>query len=387
MFNEFVFNKILKRLDGLGVGSLKIQTPDQKSYVFKGDIAGAEADISIHDWRVIGNLATKGDIGFAEDYRDGLWETNDLTALLTVSIQNRVILDPFFSSDKLRNFFYQISYFFKRNSVQGSRKNIQAHYDLGNAFYKLWLDPTMTYSSALFDKPEDDLVVGQTRKYDRIVDSLNGDSGRLLEIGCGWGGFADQALSRSKDYDIKGITLSEEQHSFATERLGGSASIVLEDYRHQEGQYDHIVSIEMFEAVGEKFWPTYFQKMAALLKQKGKAVVQTITIGDQNFEKYKNNTDFLRTFIFPGGLLPSPSRFNEEAQNAGLVPIHSFEFGHDYARTLEMWIQNFDDVYNKVKDIGFDDGFIRLWRFYLAGCAAAFKTGYINVRQVELQHA
>ena len=387
MFNELIFNQILKRLENLKIGSLKILTPDQKTYAFQGHIDGIAADIVIKDWRVIGNLASKGDIGFAEDYRNGLWDTSDLTALLTISIQNRAVLDPFFSADKLRNLLYQISYFFRRNSVEGSRKNIHAHYDLGNSFYRLWLDPTMTYSSALFEESSDDLVTAQTRKYDRIVDKLGADSGDLLEIGCGWGGFADQALSRNKDYNIKGITLSDEQHSFATERLDNNASIVLEDYRHQEGQYDHIVSIEMFEAVGEQFWPVYFQKMASLLKKSGKAVVQTITIGDKDFNRYKNDTDFLRTYIFPGGLLPSPSRFNQEVKRAGLMPVKSFEFGQDYARTLEMWLKNFDDVYHKVKEIGFDDSFIRLWRFYLAGCAAAFKSGYTNVRQVEIQHA
>lgn len=387
MFNHFIFNQILKRMENLKTGSMKIEMPDGKIYEFQGQTEGINGDIIVKDWSVIGNLAAKGDIGFAEDYRAGLWDTTDLTALLTVSIQNREVLDPFFKADRLRSLLYHLSYFFRKNSIEGSRKNIHAHYDLGNEFYRLWLDPTMTYSSALFDNDHDNLVTAQTRKYDRIVDCLNGDSGNLLEIGCGWGGFADQALSRNKDFDIKGITLSEQQHSFATDRLKNNASIVLEDYRHQEGQYDHIVSIEMFEAVGEEFWPIYFQKMASLLKKSGKAVVQTITIGDHHFDQYKKQTDFLRTYIFPGGLLPSPERFNHEVKKAGLTPVKSFEFGQDYARTLEIWLKNFDDVYHKVIDIGFDDQFVRLWRFYLAGCAAAFKSGYTNVRQVEIQHA
>lgn len=388
MFDQFIFNRLLKRLEGLVMGELKITAPDGKIYEFKGSHAGQKADITINDITVIGHLATKGDIGFAEDYRAGKWDTSDLVALLTLAIENRALLDPFFSADKLRGVFYQLSYFFKKNSVQGSRKNIHAHYDLGNDFYKLWLDETMTYSSAIFDKETPEPLAGaQRRKYDRIVDVLDAPSGDLLEIGCGWGGFADQALRRSKDYNIKGITLSHEQHDFANTRLNGDAQIVLEDYRHQEGQYDHIVSIEMFEAVGAQYWPTYFNKVKSLLKKGGKAVIQTITIEDQSFERYKNQSDFLRTYIFPGGLLPSPSRFDEEVKKAGLKPVHAFEFGQDYARTLEIWLQNFDEVYQGVKKMGFDDGFIRLWRFYLAGCAAAFKAGYTNVRQVEIHQA
>jgi len=387
MFNHLIFNHLLKRLENIKIGSLKIETPDQKKYEFQGKISGHSADLIIKDWNVIRNLAAKGDIGFAEDYKNGLWDTSDLTALLTLSMQNRSALDSFFNADKLRNLVYQISYLFRKNSIDGSRKNIHAHYDLGNDFYKLWLDPTMTYSSALFEDENMDLEKAQIRKYDRIVDKLNSDSGDLLEVGCGWGGFADQALNMNKDYNIKAITLSDEQFDFATNRLKNKAAVCLEDYRHQEGQYDHIVSIEMFEAVGEQFWPVYFQKMASLLKKSGKAVVQTITIGDQDFDRYKHQTDFLRTYIFPGGLLPSPSRFNQEVKRAGLVPMKSFEFGQDYAKTLEIWLQNFDDVCHKVKEIGFDDEFVRIWRFYLAGCAAAFKSGYTNVRQVEIQHA
>lgn len=387
MFDKFIFNQLLKRLDQLKIGSLKIEDPMGRIYEFKGDIDGPVADIQIKDWSVIGNLAAKGDIGFAEDYRADKWSTTDLVALLTLSIQNRTLLDPFFNADSLRRFFYGLSYFFKRNSVEGSKKNIHAHYDLGNDFYTLWLDDTMTYSSAIFDTDNQDLVTAQTKKYDRIIDKLDSNSGSVLEIGCGWGGFADQALKRSKDYEIKGITLSNEQHAYANDRLKGDANIVIEDYRHQNGKFDHIVSIEMFEAVGEKYWPTYFGKVKELLSEKGKAVIQTITIEDKSFDHYKNGSDFLRTYIFPGGMLPSPSRFNKEVKRAGLKPIKSFEFGQDYATTLEMWLKNFDAVTDKVKNIGFDDGFIRLWRFYLAGCAAAFRAGYTNVRQVEIGHA
>ncbi len=387
MFDQLIFNQLLKRLNKLKCGRLTIHTPDHKTYEFQGEIESYNADITVKDWRVFGNLIAKGDIGFVEDYSAGNWETTDLTALLTVSAQNRVLLNDFIKADFFRRVLYQMSYLFKKNSLKGSKKNIHDHYDLGNDFYKLWLDETMTYSSALFEKDNEILSTAQNRKYNRIIDKLDKDSGSLLEIGCGWGGFADQALSRNKDFEIKGITLSEEQHSFAQERLKGNASIVIEDYRHQEGLYDSIVSIEMFEAVGEKYWPTYFNKIKKLLKKDGKAVIQTITIEEESFTEYKYSTDFLRTYIFPGGLLPSPTRFNKTLKKAGLMPVKSFEFGQDYFHTLIMWLHNFDNAHDAVKNMGFDDRFIKLWRFYLAGCAAAFKAGYINVRQVEIVHA
>ncbi len=387
MFDQLIFNQLLKRLNRLKFGRLTIHAPDQKTYEFEGEIPGYSADITVKDWRVFGNLIAKGDIGFVEDYSAGNWDTTDLVALLTVSVQNRDLLNSFIKADYFRRALYQVSYLLKKNSVKGSKKNIHDHYDLGNDFYKLWLDETMTYSSALFEKDNEILSTAQNRKYDRIIEKLDKDSGSLLEIGCGWGGFADQALTHNKDFDIKGITLSEEQHSFAQKRLKDNASIVIEDYRHQEGTYDNIVSIEMFEAVGERYWATYFSKIKALLKADGKAVIQTITIEDESFNEYKYSTDFLRTYIFPGGLLPSPTRFNKAIKKAGLVPVKPFEFGQDYCRTLIMWLNNFDNVQGQVKDMGFDDHFVKLWRFYLAGCAAAFKAGYVNVRQVEIVHA
>ncbi len=386
MLNKIFFDQILRKAEQIHTGSLTIQTPSGKNYDFKGKNSGLESKIIINDWACITQWVTKGDIGFAETYRDGLWNTPDLLATLTIAMMNKDVVDPYLKSNKLQNLFYQFLYFFQRNSIDGSKKNIHAHYDLGNDFYQLWLDPTMTYSSALY-KGTDDLKTAQNNKYDRILNQLNSNTGRILEIGCGWGGFAERAVSQNDDYDIKGITLSQAQHDFATKRLDSDAQIVIEDYRHQTGKYDHIVSIEMFEAVGEQFWPTYFSKMKELLSDNGKAVVQTITILNDRFESYKKETDFLRSYIFPGGLLPSPNRFAQEAEKAGLKPSNNFEFGQDYARTLHQWLDNFDDVISNVKDMGFDEKFIRLWRFYLAGCSAGFASGYTNVQQIELQHA
>ncbi len=278
-----------------------------------------------------------------------------------------------------------LSYLFRINTLKGSKKNIHAHYDLGNAFYKLWLDPSMTYSSAIFDDSTKNLEQAQHRKYDRIIDELDAGSGSLIEVGCGWGGFAERAQQRG-DFDIKGITLSEEQHAFAQQRLGNSADIVLEDYRHQQGKFQHIVSIEMFEAVGERYWQTYFAKLKSMLQQKGKAVVQTITINEADFPRYRRGGDFIRSFIFPGGMLPTPTRFKQEAAKAGLKVDNEFFFGYDYAKTLGVWLNNFDAEINKVKALGFDESFIRLWRFYLAACISGFNTDRTNVMQVTLSH-
>jgi cyclopropane-fatty-acyl-phospholipid synthase len=251
----------------------------------------------------------------------------------------------------------------------------------------LWLDPTMTYSSALFKTDSDDLVAGQLHKYDRIIGRLESKDLSVLEIGCGWGGFAERLIQQKSDVRIDGVTISDEQFHFATNRLGSKANILKKDYRHIEGMYDHIVSIEMFEAVGEEYWATYFKKIESLLKKTGSALVQTITIANDKFETYRKGNDVIRSLVFPGGMLPSPDVFSTVAQGAGLKVTDTFEFGLDYARTLEIWLKNFDAKYNEIKSLGYDDGFIRLWRFYLASCIAGFRTGRINVMQAELKHA
>jgi cyclopropane-fatty-acyl-phospholipid synthase len=300
-------------------------------------------------------------------------------------LQNQTILDSYICGSMFGRLASRIAYLFTRNTVPGSKKNISAHYDLGNEFYALWLDESMTYSSALFNNPAEALHEAQKRKYDRIIERIK-PNGHLLEIGCGWGGFADRAIEKG-DYGIKALTLSQAQHDFAARRVGDSAVIALEDYRHQKGTYDQIVSIEMFEAVGEKFWSTYFTKIKSLLANKGKALVQTITIEDSYFETYRKGGDAIRTFIFPGGMLPSPERFRAEAAKAGLRVTDEFVFGHDYALTLSHWLKNFETKRDEIKAMGFDDKFIRMWRFYLTCCIAAFTYGRTDVRQMELQHA
>lgn len=385
MFGRHITSRFLSALDHIEYGSIKVIMPDGKMHEFKGTKAGAEAKFTIHNWHVIGTMIRHGDVALVEAYRDGWWDSDDPTQLFLFGLQNQSALDSYIYGNIFGRLASRIAYFFARNTLNGSKRNIHAHYDLGNDFYSLWLDKTMIYSSAIFSSENERLEDAQIRKYDRMIDRLN-PSGSLLEIGCGWGGFAERALQKG-DYGIKGLTISKAQYEFASNRVGQNAVIALEDYRHQKGLYDHIVSIEMFEAVGEKFWPVYFSKLKSLLADKGKAVVQTITIGDAFFERYRMGGDAIRTFIFPGGMLPSPSRFREESAKAGLRLTDEFAFGQDYALTLERWLKNFDARIKDVKNMGFDEKFIRIWRFYLTCCMAAFKHGRTNVIQWELQHA
>jgi len=387
MLEKAITDNILKALEHLRYGTMHVTLPDGRAYRFDGPEDGPEGTMNILDGRALRALAFKGDIGFAEAYRDGWWDSDDLCNALLVALVNEEPLDDYIYGSSLMRALSRLSYFFTRNTVNGSKKNIHAHYDIGNDFYRLWLDETMTYSSALYGGANEPLELAQHRKYDRIVERLGSPSGEVLEIGCGWGGFAERALSQ-KDYRLHGITLSQEQHDFARERLQSlPANIHMQDYRHQDGKFDHIVSIEMFEAVGEQYWPTYFNKLKSLMKDKGKAVIQTITIGEPYFEKYRKGGDMIRTYIFPGGMLPSPTRFAGEAQQAELKVTDRHDFGQDYATTLKQWLERFEDRLDEVKKLGFDEPFIRLWRFYLASCFASFQSGRTNVMQVELQHA
>lgn len=385
MFQKLITEKLFKALDKIEYGTLNITTPDGATRSFYG-CDEIEVNVDIKSWNMLINLSAKGDIGFATSYRDGDFEADNLANLIILSLRNSHCLNNYIYGKSVWGMLSQIMYFMRSNTIKGSRRNILSHYDLGNSFYKLWLDPSMTYSSALFSSDNESLQDAQHNKYDRIVECLDSNSGNLLEIGCGWGGFADRAM-HNNDFDIKGITISDEQFNYAKNRLNNKANIALEDYRKQQGKYDSIVSIEMFEAVGEKFWPIYFNKMKSLLNQKGKAVVQTITIDEQYFKQYRKSGDPIRTFIFPGGMLPSELRFKEEVEKAGLKVINNFEFGKDYAKTLQIWLDKFNENISKVKSMGFDDKFIQLWRFYLSTCIAGFTVGRTNVMQSEIIHA
>jgi len=385
MFEKQITRRFLNTLSHIEYGSIKITTPDNHTHIYSGKQQGIQADIHLHDWRSIYALAASGDIGFAEAYRDGWWSSSNLTNLFYLGLQNEAVLSPYIYGGVFARIASKFAYFFTQNTLKGSRKNIHAHYDLGNDFYKLWLDPSMTYSAAIFANKNDGLVVAQQRKYDRIIERMH-QSGNVLEIGCGWGGFAERAV-QSGDYAIKGLTISTEQHEYATNRLQNNAIVALEDYRLQQGKYNNIVSIEMFEAVGEKYWPVYFSKLKSLLADGGKALVQTITIGEKHFDAYRKGGDAIRTFIFPGGMLPSPSRFAEESEKAGLKLTDRYAFGQDYASTLEHWLAKFEERLVEVRKLGFDEKFIRMWRFYLTSCIASFRIGRTDVMQMELQHA
>jgi cyclopropane-fatty-acyl-phospholipid synthase len=387
MLTRHLTNSLLRAMDGISHGEVTLQLPDGRSYSFSGAAAGASAHIIIHRWDAISKLAQKGDIGFAESYRDGEWDAQDVSTLLLFALQNEQALQPYIHGSAFIRALSRLAYYFTRNNLQGSRRNIRAHYDLGNEFYKLWLDPSMTYSSALYAIGEEELQVAQNNKYDRILNRLNTKSGRMLEVGCGWGGFAERAHQHG-DFELKGITLSTQQYDYAKKRLAKTQSTIsLEDYRHQTGHYDQIVSIEMFEAVGEQYWPVYFSKIKSLLAARGNAMIQTITIGEEHFERYRNSGDVIRTHIFPGGMLPSPERFVQEANKAGLKVTDSYAFGQDYATTLKNWLNNFDAKKEQIRSLGYDEKFIRLWRFYLASCYASFTIGRTDVMQMELAHA
>lgn len=380
-----ITNRFIETLRHAEYGSITVTTPDGKTHFLEGKQEGSAADITLHRWDAVRQFVQNGDIGFAQSYRDGGWDSQNLADLFLFGLQNEAALEKYIYGSFLARVAARISYLFTRNSMKGSRKNIHAHYDLGNDFYSLWLDPTMTYSSAIFNGAGEDLTNAQFNKYDRITDRL-GASGSLLEIGCGWGGFAERALEKN-DFTIKGLTISKAQHEYATERLKDKAMVALEDYRIQQGKFDNIVSIEMFEAVGEKYWPVYFSKLHSLLARKGKALIQTITIRDDFFDRYRKGGDAIRTFIFPGGMLPSPERFAEASAKMGLRITDRFAFGQDYAKTLEQWLERFENRLPEIKALGFDQHFIRLWRFYLTCCIASFKAGRTDVMQMELQHA
>ncbi len=332
------------------------------------------------------SLSSRGDIGLGETYAEGLWDSPDLDALFRVFIDNIDELDRYANGHPLMQFWFRmLNTVIRRNSVRGSRENISAHYDVGNAFYRLWLDPSMTYSSALYSNSDMPLHVAQEQKYRRILERITPDRKRVLEVGCGWGGFAEQAVGSG--HDITGVTVSRQQHEYAVQRIPNRADIRLQDYREVKGQFDAIASIEMFEAVGKQYWPSYFAKIKECLSRDGVAMIQTITVKDDAFEGYVKRSDYIRHYVFPGGLLPSASVFRASAENAGLACRDVFMFGKDYARTLREWLTRFDANEASIRGLGYGNAFIRSWRLYLSMCAASFECGRTNVMQVELAHA
>jgi len=373
-------------LSHLEYGSLAFAAPDGEVRLFKGPEQGPAARFAIRDWDVLKHIVQRGDIALGEDYVDGAWETDDIEKLVCLFLMNIEALARYAHGGFLSRMALVISdRFIRRNSVGGSRRNIEAHYDVGNEFYSLWLDKSMTYSSALFGGKDTTLEEAQRNKYRRILGRFTKPCASVLEIGCGWGGFAERASELG--HKVTGLTISPSQYRYALERLKGTADILLEDYRRAKGAFDHIVSIEMFEAVGEQYWPQYFRTVADRLKQGGRAIIQTITIRDDLFADYRLRSDFIRHYVFPGGMLPSLQRFRGEAERAGLKVVDAFAFGKDYARTLREWSRRMQACTADIKALGHDDRFLRNWQYYLNICAAAFSVGRTDVVQVELVRA
>jgi cyclopropane-fatty-acyl-phospholipid synthase len=367
-------------------GSIVFIGPDGTDWRFAGNLEGPQALFRISDWGVLERLVARGDIGLGEDYIAGAWETDNLEALIAYFLINLEELEGFAHGNLFNRLAFALhNSLVRRNSLSGSKRNIEAHYDVGNDFYALWLDETMTYSSALFVNGEKNLANAQRQKYGRILSKLDEAKKSVLEIGCGWGGFAEQAASAG--HQVTGITISPSQHAFATSRLGDKAEIQLQDYRHTRGTFDAIVSIEMVEAVGEQYWPKYFQTIGDRLARTGRAVIQAIVVKDDIFDGYRTRSDFIRHYVFPGGMLPSLTRLREEAERAGLKLLDVHRFGQDYARTLRAWSERMREQESEIHKLGHDEKFLRNWQFYFGICAAAFAVERTDVLQLEFAHS
>lgn len=370
-------------------GRITFVTPQGGALPLQGRAPGPDAVIQIRDYRFIRRALFSGDIGFAEAYMAGEWDTPDLTAVLSVFALNFEQLKLVTEGAPLAGLANRLFHALNANTRKGSRKNIHAHYDLGNAFYSRWLDPSMTYSSARFDHPGQALSDAQRNKYKTLAQEIDLRADHhVLEIGCGWGGFAEYA-AKAVGARVTGVTISQEQYEFARQRmfdqgLAEKVDIRLVDYRDIQGQFDRVASIEMFEAVGERYWPTYFDKIREVLAPGGRAGLQIITIQDRMFEEYRRRADFIQRYIFPGGMLPSEARLREETERAGLAWTGISRFGRDYADTLAAWRKSFDAAWDDIKRLGFDERFRRLWRFYLCYCDAGFRTGRTDVVQLGL---
>ena len=368
-------------------GTLDVTLPDGRQIRFGGREPGPAAIMTVHSYKFAWRLLKGGDIGIAEAYLRKEWDTPDLTQFLYIFCINHDLISPLFEQKGAMRFVQALQHWLKRNTRAQARRNIFAHYDIGNTFYKSWLDSSMTYSSALFEDGANDLTAAQHNKYRRLAEALNLQPDQtVLEIGCGWGGFAEFA-ARTYGVKVVGLTISQEQREFAQKRifdagLSERVEIRFQDYRDEQGQYDRIASIEMIEAVGEEFWPKYFSQLRDRLLPGGLAGIQAITIRDSMFQTYRREVDFIQRYVFPGGMLPSPAVLKSLGEHFGIPVIRERIFGQDYARTLATWRDNFRQAWPNLKPLGFDERFRRLWEYYLSYCEAGFLSGNIDVRQV-----
>jgi len=371
-------------------GQLQLALPDGEVLTFGQSQKGGPAVLRVHDIAFFSRTLRHGAIGFAEAYMDGQWSTPDLAKLLTLFNRNMTMFQQRIGSNRFTQLLNRLIHILRPNTREGAKRNIHAHYDLGNEFYSLWLDATMTYSSALFRDSQQTLRDAQNEKYRSLAASTGiGPNDHVLEIGCGWGGFAEFA-AREIGCKVTGITISKEQLIFAKNRialagLSDKVDFRFQDYRDMDEQFDRIVSIEMFEAVGESYWPTYFEQIRKCLKPEGRAGLQIITIANERFESYRKKTDFIQRYIFPGGMLPSPKRLQGAFDAASLKLVAQEDFASDYARTLAEWRHRFLDVWPEVQALGFDMRFRNMWEYYLAYCEAGFDTRSIDVSHFTLQ--
>jgi cyclopropane-fatty-acyl-phospholipid synthase len=382
-----LMRKALAFLCPLDKGMLDFHLPDGLTYRIAAPHPLPHGELMVHDYNVATRFMKNGEIGFAESYFAGEWNSPDITTFLEVFCQNYDIIRKALQDKPLVRIGLKLFHWMNRNTRRGSRKNIAAHYDLGNHFYQHWLDQTMTYSSGLFQKGAQTIEDAQRAKYEHLANkALITDADDVLEIGCGWGGFAEY-LAKERGAKVKAITISQEQYDYTSKRIfeAGLAERVrvhLQDYRDEKGSYDKIVSVEMFEAVGEEFWPVFFQTLHGSLKPQGRAGLQIITIQDQFFDHYRRSTDFIQRYIFPGGMLPSPSRLAELARQHDFAKTSELVFGHDYARTLAEWRIRFQKAWPHIMAHGFDEAFRNMWHYYLSYCEAGFRSGKIDVRQL-----
>lgn len=368
-------------------GTLDVTLPDGRRFRLGGSEPGPAAEMRLHSYAFASRLINGGDIGIAEAYLNREWDTPDLTQFLYLFCVNHEMIQAMLADNPLMRLVQMVRHWFNRNTKRQARKNIYAHYDIGNEFYSAWLDPSMTYSSALFEDHTHDLTAAQINKYQRLAEAIDLRPGQsVLEIGCGWGGFAEYA---AKTFDVRlvGLTISREQRDFAQKRmfeagLADKVEIRLQDYRDERGRYDRIASIEMIEAVGEEFWPKYFSQLRDRLLPGGLVGIQAITIQDRFFQTYRREVDFIQRYVFPGGMLPSPGVLKSLGETFGVPVVRERVFGEDYAKTLATWRDNFRAAWPKLTSQGFDDRFRRLWEYYLSYCEAGFLSGNIDVRQV-----
>lgn len=387
----FVIRNIVKQLIRADKGTLFLKFPNDLKIRIDTGKKGPNGVIILHNWKIARKVALSGSIGIAESYMDEDWNSPDVAKLFGFFIANEDVYENMVDQNPVINIIESIRHWFNENTRSGSKRNIAAHYDLGNEFYKLWLDPGMTYSSAIYEDGANSLETAQNDKYRSLAKRMNvTKNSHVLEIGCGWGGFAE-FIAREVGARVTGLTISREQLKYARKRIADAGlqdrvELKFQDYRDEAGKYDHVASIEMFEAVGEKYWPTYFGKIRDCLKKGGTAGLQIITIEDAAFENYRKRPDFIQRYIFPGGMLPSPSILEDVTGRQGLKLSSERIFPQDYALTLKEWRLKFWDKWDDVRKLGFDERFKRMWEFYLYYCEAGFRSETIDVRQMFYRH-